>query len=101
MKLPGLFPQPMTWGLCIISLLVGIDRVISITMAQSHQHYLLHRAEIGHCSSSLNVLYDVFFFQQLVRTLPCDVSVSAATKELLGRRCQHQWGNVLGVIWVK
>lgn len=55
-----------------------------MTMDQPHQHNLLHRAEIGHCGSCLNVLYDVVFFQQLVRALPCDVLISAATKELLG-----------------
>lgn len=55
-----------------------------MTMDKPHQHNLLHRAEIGHCSSCLNVVYDVVFFQQLVRALPCDVLVSAATKELLG-----------------
>lgn len=27
-----------------------------------HQHKLLHRAEIRHCSSGLDVLYDVVFF---------------------------------------
>lgn len=53
-------------------------------MDQPHQHNLLHRAEIGHGRSCLNVLYDVVFFQQLVRVLSRDVLVSQAAKELLG-----------------
>lgn len=53
-------------------------------MDRPHQHNLLHRAEIGHRGSCLKVLYYVVFFQQLIRPLPCDVHIGAATKELLG-----------------
>lgn len=70
-------------------------------MDQPHQYNLLHRAEIGHCGSCLNVLYDVVFFQQLVRALPRDILISAATKELLGCRCQDHGEDILRVILVR
>lgn len=69
-------------------------------MDQPHQHKLLHWTEIRHCSSCLHVLYDVVFFQQLVRVLPCDILISTAIEELLGCRCQDHGEDVLRVILV-
>lgn len=69
-------------------------------MIQPNQHNLLHRAEIGHCGSRLNVLYDVVLFQQLVRPLLCDILIDTALKELLGGCCQDNGVDIIGVILI-
>lgn len=75
--------------------------VICISMYPPYRHNLLHRTEVGHCGSCFDVLYDVVFFQQLIRTFACDILISPTTEELLSGWCQDQREDIIRVTLIR
>lgn len=71
-----------------------------MTKEYAHKNGLLYRAEIRHSCPFLNVLKDVIFFEELVRAVSCDIFISHAVKELLGRGCQDYREDVFRVFFV-